>query len=154
KVLIFVTDDGPRIPDKDMKDEDQCARLLKERGIETVHMFLGASKERYEKLAKMMPRPGKTVDIGGGADAFKRAIEEMARASIDGGAFVGDRPMGTKADLVFVIDTTGSMSDFAGALLKPAERMVNKLKDSKIDVRFSLITFRDRHPGDGNVPED
>ncbi|MFO0968005.1 MAG: vWA domain-containing protein [Gemmataceae bacterium] len=158
KVLIFVTDDGPRIPDKDMKDEDQCGKLLKERGIETVHMFLGASKERYEKLAKMMPRPGKTVDINRGADDFKKSLEEMAVAAVEGGGvFVGERKVpiaGSKADLVFVIDTTGSMSDFTGALLKPAERMVKKLQDSKVDVRFSLITFRDRHPGDGNVPED
>jgi len=158
-VLILLTDDGPRVPDKEMRDEDQVGALLKERRIASLHLLVGTNFDRYARLAKMLPREGKLVELnrlfGGGG--FHGALEEIAKDSASDGAIVAGGKMaiaGTKVDLVFLMDTTGSMSDFAGALTRPAERILGKLQDEKVDVRFSLITFRDRHPGDGNVPED
>lgn len=157
KVFVLITDEGPRVPDKDMKDEDQVAQLLKERGVETLHLLVGDNSTRYEKLSKMLAKEGRRFDINrGGGEGFKASLEEMARTTISGDKLV-DRKLpiaGSKVDLVFLIDTTGSMSDFAGALQRPAEQLHAKLIREKVDVRMCLITFRDRHPGDGNAPED
>lgn len=154
KVLLLITDDGPRVPDKDMKDENQVIDLLKKRGIEAMHMMVGNNSELYVKIGRSLPKEGKIIDLNRfGGDNFKPSFEDVARATISGSGVGGDRSLpiaGTKVDLVFVIDTTGSMGDFNGNLLQPAERMINKLKAEKVDFRVGMVEFKDRHPGDGN----
>lgn len=53
------------------------------------------------------------------------------------------RPPPLKADVVFVIDTTGSMSDKIEGLLKTCLAFAHELASSSIDYRLGLIGFGD-----------
>ncbi|HSX57691.1 MAG TPA: vWA domain-containing protein [Candidatus Saccharimonadales bacterium] len=52
-------------------------------------------------------------------------------------------------DLVFVIDTTGSMSDKIDSLLRKCQTFVDKLASRKIDWRIAIVAF-----GDLTIPGD
>lgn len=56
---------------------------------------------------------------------------------------------GAKVDIVFTIDTTGSMSDKIEGLLQTAEKFVNELATLGLDYRIAVVAFGDiRVPGD------
>ncbi|SET66259.1 cellulose binding domain-containing protein, partial [[Clostridium] polysaccharolyticum] len=53
-----------------------------------------------------------------------------------------------KADIVFVIDTTGSMREPIETIRKSIPAFVKKLKEKKVDARFGLVTFKDIYQDD------
>jgi Flp pilus assembly protein TadD len=73
-------------------------------------------------------------------DEFK-VVEEGKDAVIDNLHFTGNAS-GTKFDLVVVFDDTESMSDELKALQSNVEDLTQKINSSKLDARYSLITFK------------
>src|SRR5437870_4645437 len=55
----------------------------------------------------------------------------------------------TSADVVFVIDTTGSMDNEIGGLLATSQTFVDELAKKEIDWQIAIISF-----GDLTVPGD
>jgi len=54
-----------------------------------------------------------------------------------------NEPDGTKADVMFVLDITGSMKFAIDGVEKGLERILNKFKSREIDARVGLTVFRD-----------
>src|SRR5262245_58555850 len=54
-----------------------------------------------------------------------------------------NQPDGTKADVMFVLDITGSMRVEIEGVEKGLEKILNKLKANGIDARVGLTVFRD-----------
>jgi len=59
---------------------------------------------------------------------------------------------GKKADVMFVLDVTGSMQFAIDGVEQGLEKIVNKLKKNDIDATVGLTVFRDRAQGNGNKP--
>lgn len=56
------------------------------------------------------------------------------------------------ADIVFVIDITGSMGSKINQVKSNLDGFVNKLTDNGIDVQMGLVTYGDVNPSQGNDP--
>jgi len=54
-----------------------------------------------------------------------------------------DQPDGTRADVMFVLDITGSMKFAIDGVETGLERILKKLKDREIDAHVGLTVFRD-----------
>jgi len=63
-----------------------------------------------------------------------------------------ERLDGKKADVMFVLDVTGSMQFAITGVDQGLERILNKLKKNDINARVGLTVFRDREKGNGNRP--
>ncbi len=50
---------------------------------------------------------------------------------------------GNKVDILFVIDTTGSMDDKISALLETCKQFVDEARSLKLDPNFALVSFGD-----------
>ncbi|MFO0967286.1 MAG: vWA domain-containing protein [Gemmataceae bacterium] len=59
KVLIFITDAPPKIPDKDNKDEKEVAAKLLKRNIQQLHLVVRDEPERYLEIQRIMGRARK-----------------------------------------------------------------------------------------------
>jgi len=59
---------------------------------------------------------------------------------------------GKKADVMFVLDVTGSMQFAIDGVEQGLEKILNKLKKNDIEARVGLTVFRDREKGNGNKP--
>src|SRR4051794_10303626 len=57
-----------------------------------------------------------------------------------------NEPDGTKADVMFVLDITGSMGFAIEGVENGLEKILKKLKDNGIDARVGLTVFRDQPP--------
>lgn len=91
KVLIFITDAPPNIPDKDNRSEEEVAGKLRERKIQQLHLICGEGPESYQKIQRLLterrddgPRDDKDRaagkffnlnDFGMGRDGFTRILE-------------------------------------------------------------------------------
>jgi len=58
-----------------------------------------------------------------------------------------DEPDGTKADVMFVLDITGSMDYAIVGVEKGLEKILNRMKKNGIDARVGLTVFRDKKLG-------
>jgi len=80
--------------------------------------------------------------------------QEWANVLAGFGAFgAAGSPLGGDIDIVFVIDTTGSMSDDITAVKDFAGEFVDLLTASATSYRFALVTYRD-HPEHTGDPSD
>jgi len=63
---------------------------------------------------------------------------------------------GKKADVMFVLDVTGSMKFAIDGVEQGLERILNKMKKNDIDARVGLTVFRDKKLGNGDkfMPND
>src|SRR5205085_2723531 len=59
---------------------------------------------------------------------------------------------GKKADVMFVLDITGSMQFAIVGVEQGLEKILNKLKKNDITARVGLTVFRDREKGNGKKP--
>ena len=51
-------------------------------------------------------------------------------------------------DLVFIIDSTASMGNLINTAKRQMNEMVNRVKDSDVNAKYSLISFRDHPPNE------
>jgi Mg-chelatase subunit ChlD len=91
-------------------------------------------------------RKGTLISIGKGDE--KRIVADSGPAIKIQGKLVG-REGGRGVDLVFVIDTTGSMSDKIEGLLATCTRFVDEFAALNLDQRVAIVAF-----GDLTVPGD
>jgi len=63
-------------------------------------------------------------------------------------------PDGTKADVMFVLDITGSMKFAIDGVESGLERILKKFKDRQIDAYVGLTVFRDTHHSKQKSPND
>lgn len=57
-----------------------------------------------------------------------------------------------KADIVFVVDNTGSMSGIINNVQNNIESFVGQLQSNNIDVRLGIVTYGDCNPSEGGDP--
>ncbi|UZQ50544.1 flagellin [Clostridium kluyveri] len=57
-----------------------------------------------------------------------------------------------KADIVFIIDKTGSMSGIINNVQNNIESFVGQLQSNNIDVRLGIVTYGDCNPSEGGDP--
>jgi len=81
-------------------------------------------------MTKMVPNPARSdISIGSGAKVVRMEVgQDSARAH---------------ADLVFVIDTTGSMNDKIDGLIESCESFVDRLAARRIDWAAAVVGFGD-----------
>jgi len=89
---------------------------------------------------------GLVISIGTG-DKKQLVRDSALTVKVQGQAVSVGRQRGV--DLVFVIDTTGSMSDKIEGLLESCERFVGEFAELGLDHRMAVVAF-----GDLTVPED
>jgi hypothetical protein len=94
----------------------------------------------------MTKRDGVIISIGSGDD--KKTITSPSPViRVDGETLSGGSSAGV--DLVFVIDTTGSMSDKIDGLLATCERFVDAFSTLDLNHRIAIVAFGDlKVPGD------
>jgi len=81
---------------------------------------------------------GKTPIFGGEEGTFTQKPEVTTQAK----EYI-DKFEQTKADIVFVIDLSGSMGDKIEKLIESANRFADKLHQSGVDYRLGLVTYED-----------
>jgi hypothetical protein len=80
-------------------------------------------------MSKIVPTPGSDLGTGTGAKVVRMEIgQDSAKA---------------RADLVFVIDTTGSMNDKIDGLIESCQSFVDKLAAKRIDWVAAVVGFGD-----------
>lgn len=70
-----------------------------------------------------------------------KVMEDDKAAAIDNFYFTGNAT-GQRLDLAIVFDTSGSMDNEIKALQLKVQDLISKINSSKLDARYSLITFR------------
>jgi outer membrane biosynthesis protein TonB len=91
--------------------------------------YKGQSSRYIDAMSSVMPR--------GGVDQFAYIFPSLAQG-------IGKRVTQGKVDVVFIIDTTGSMEDNVIGVKNYIEHFVKPLEDMKIDVELGLVEFSDR----------
>lgn len=82
-------------------------------------------------------RTGLTITLGSQREVIAREQPDVTSSS---GKVV---QRGHKVDIVFVFDTTGSMSDKIRGLVNACKTLVNETEALDLDAQFSLISFGD-----------
>lgn len=85
-------------------------------------------------ITKTIPVPGKTSSGSAGATKFARAITEIAP----------DLSGKRRADILFVLDCTGSMQGEINAIRDSIMEFADTIKSDGVRARVGLIEFRDR----------
>ncbi len=85
------------------------------------------------------------VQSAAAADLFVLDIEEMDVRGMDNSeVFPGTEEDDTKkADIVFVIDSTGSMEDEIDSVKAAVDGFVSTLEENNIDMRIGIVEYRD-----------
>lgn len=80
-----------------------------------------------------------TTNTGDG----KVVVQQKPKITTKSGTLAGSPQTSNKVDIVFVFDTTGSMSDKIEALLRTCSGFVDEARSLSLDPYFALIAFGD-----------
>jgi len=86
RVLVLITDDAPRVPDKDMQSAEQTATVLRRAGIHQLHLIMPPTAQGYADVQALLgANGGANANLNTGMD---RVLDEI------GDAIVGRFPKG------------------------------------------------------------